>query len=119
VRGSSESRLGRCSAETPAISPAATKTGHTCGSGCIALTTSTDTRPIRANSHLTAVRRRSRESAMTPPYSPQTIVGKNSPSPISPTARLVSVSCLICTGAAIRVMNDPIIVTAPLVNSSR
>ena len=60
-----------------------------------------------ASSDHSTTSRRSNRSAMAPPSSPTSTMGMNSAAPISPTATVESVNCLIWMGTAISVQTAP------------
>src|SRR5215469_10922421 len=97
--GMDASRDGRCSEYAAIISAVTTYSGQTAGRRAIALSIKSVAQTPSAASHQHISLRRSKRSASTPPYRPNTISGTTSTAPSRPTAKVEPVSWRACTQA--------------------
>ena len=119
TRGIDASSEGRCSAAAAIISPVTTYSGQVSGCAASAFSMRRAAQQASAASHARISRRRSKRSASTPPYRPNTTSGTSSTAPSRPTATVDPVSCLAWTSRATSVAWVPSAMTVRLAYSSR
>src|SRR5215469_1142522 len=117
--GTDASRDGRCNAAEAIISPATTYSSQTMGRAASAFSIKSAAQTPSVASHQTISLRRSKRSASTPPYRPNTTSGTTSTAPSRPTAKVEPVSWRACTSRATSVAWVPRPVMVRLVYSSR